>query len=898
MIYFKKYPGRKLILLFGDLIFIIISLAWIPWVILYYLKLSETPSGIRNILVLSLFTFFLISGGYQAISIVMGYLLFILFIYYCFRAVIDRDYPDLFRIIKVNLIWILVTAGLCLVIVISLRNIFDYTGRYAGMTLEQSMEIPFTPRSLISLLTPFGVAKNPGFFGTDISMANLYMGIIMSGFFIAGLFFRLKTELRIILVFGFIFLLASFGQYLTVREVLYKFFPLMDTFRIPGFLRVFILIPVIITGGVAIDTILKEPERSRKWIMAPFALAGVSLLTLLIWSILKITGNGSVFTDNSVGFTDRIKDASVYEHILIHSVIQLILLVPFLIFFRRKRKLKFIIPVFILIEMFLAVQMNIMYTGCSPDFKPLVVRAEIRERPQGFPLPSPLMTSENTDGTAAFEPLWRNVNIFNKSVSFDAFTSFKLEGYKYLEDQVPSLKNAILRNQLVYLSDRIFNEDDHPPDTMQNFHPKDLFLSREDYLYTNKENLRGIPGDTVFLTDFSPNGIRTFTSTKQSQVLTLMQSDYSGWEVLVDGMQAPHFTSNRLFISLLLPPGNHIADFVYKDNILKAAFIFSYLVLLIIIFYIILDFLKERSPNPYRIFLPACTMFLTVTGFVLFLNNLRQKRPQKIYNKYADMAAEILSNRPAQAKCIFMVDNPEQMERIIGESVNKADYEIYNYCSPEMITQIEHDLGRRKPDKLLLACINIRLWPEIRYMLNNFYSGIKVLDRTRISSISQYSAELPEPENTLFSTLNDFESVIGGWSGDITSLDTVHSCSGIYSNRLDSANSFSYTFSMPLSEITGKKKFTVNISAEVMLPEDVNAFLVLQIIRNGKTTGYYTRIISEAVIENNVWRKVFLSKQIRYKLKPDDQIKVYMWNNSTGKMWMDDFIVEITLPDN
>lgn len=877
-------------------LFIIVSLAWMPWVILYYLKMSEARSGSRNVLVLSLFTFLLISGGYQAISIVMGYLLFILFIFYCIRALIKRDYHHLFRIVKVNLAWVLVTTGLCLVIIVSLRNVLEYVDRFTGMTLDQAMENPFTPRSLISLLVPFGVAKDPGFFGTDISMANLYMGIFMLGFFLTGLFIELKTELKILLVFGFIFLLASFGSYLSVREVLYKFFPLMDIFRLPGFLRVFIIIPVIVMGGMAIDATLKKPERTRRWIIPAFTIVAVALIIILIWSALKIAGNGFIFTDHSMVFMDKMKAASIYEHVLIHCIIQIILMVLFFILFRRKKRLKFIIPAFVLIEMLLAVQMNMMYTGCSPDFHPMAIRAEIKERPQGFPLPLPFNISGNTDGASAFEPLWRNVNIFNKSISFDAFTSFKLKGYKYLEDQAPLLKKAILQNQLLYLSDRLYNEDDHPPVSMKTFHPKDLFLSQADYIKLNKEPLRSQPGDTVFLTEFNPNEIRTFTKTKQPQVLTLLQSNYKGWGVLVDGEPVPHFTSNRLFISLLLPAGDHEVAFVFKNEIVKTAFIFSYLILLVIIVLLALGYLKEFYPNPFKVFLPAGIMILIMFSFALILNNLRQKQPARIYHKYAEMADEILRNNQAQTQCIFMVDDPAQLERIIGESVTEADYMVYNYCSPSVITQLWNDLSRVHTDNLFFASINVRLWPEVSYILNDLYPGIIKTDRTRISSIMQYTAGSPEPEESLFSTDNDFESLMEGWSGEKIFLDTTRSCSGRFSNRLDSLNSFSYTFSLPRSEITSKRKFIVNMSAAVLLPENLNAFFVLQIKRDDKTIGYFTRNIGDAVIERNVWRRVFFSKQIRNKLRPEDQINIYVWNNSTGKMWVDDLKVEVTLP--
>ncbi len=879
-------------------LFIIVSMAWMPWVILYYLKLSENPTDKRNIMIFSLFTFLLISGGYQAISIVMAYLLFIFFIFYCIRALIDKDYNRFFRIIRANLAWVLITTGLCLIIIASLRNVFDYVDRLSGISLEQALADPFGPRSLISLLAPFGVVKDPDFFGTDISISNLYMGIFMLGFFLAGLFIKLKAELKILLVFGFIILLASFGHHLPVREVLYKYFPLMDMFRIPGFLRVYIIIPVIVTGGLAINTAIKEPGKIRKWLIASFIVTGGSLLLLLSWSVLNISGESSVLMDPNIDFREKTESTSLYEHVLIHSIIQIILMTSFFLLFLRKKRLKLIIPIFILTEMFIAVQLNIMYTACSVDFHPLAIRAELKERPQGFPLPPPYEIAGNSDRAASFVPLWRNVNIFNKTVSFDAFTSFKLKGYKYLEDKVPLLKEAILRNQLVYLSDRIYDEDDHPPNGLKRFHPGDLFFNSADFEKITGKNLNSSPGDTAFLTGFNPNKITTYTKTRKQQVLTLLQSNYKGWKVFIDGKQVPHYTSNHLFMSVILPAGEHEITFEYRNPVVKATFIISYSILLIILVFLSLNYLKTIHKKPIKILLPAGVFVLILIAFVLFLNNLRRNRPGRIYHQYAEMAKDFAGNNKTETQTIFMVDNPALLETIIHKQDNRIKFTVYNHCSPAIITRFWHDLSKNPTDNLLFSRINTRFWPEISYILKDLHPGIKKVHSTPISTMMQLRGKPVKAEEYLYSSFNDFESERENWKGNIQFPDSTRAFSGKYSNRLDSANKFSYTLSIPRSDMTDRRKFIINMSAAVILSEKADAFIVLQTKRDNQTTGYYTRNIHEAITERNVWRKVFFSKHLRYKLKPEDQINIYIWNNSKGILWVDDFGVDVTLHDD
>jgi hypothetical protein len=615
-------------------LFIIISLAWAPWSVLYYLKISEEPFDYKNILILSILTFLLISGGYQSLSIAFAYLFFIFFVYYCIKSLIKRNYHSLLTILKSNLVWVAITTGLCLVIISSLPDTFRFVERLSGLSLKQSQSIPFTPRSLISLLTPFAVARDPGFFNTDISMTNLYTGIFMFGFFIAGLFLKLKPELKILLIFSFIFLLASFGDFLPVRKWLFNFLPLMNLFRIPGFLRVLIVIPVVITGGMAIDALIKGTAKIQKWIYVPIISIGLCLITLLTRSLFKISAEQSQSILNKITLTGFPDSFSVYERISFQCIIQISFLLLFIILYYKKVRLKILIPVFVIAEMILALQMNIMYTGCMPYYKPLVIRAELKERPRGFPIPPPTAIFKNTDAAAEIKPLWRNVNIFNKTVSFDAFTSFKLKGYKYFEDENPLLKESILKNPLVYLSDRAYNKAEYKIDEPKIFHPGDLYFSANDFIKLDTENLNSAPGDTVFLTGFSPDEIKTSVKTKDSQVLTLLQSNYPGWKVFIDGEYVPHYTSNNLFMSVKVPSGEHEVVFRYSNKIVKAAFIFSYSLLTLIIFILIWLYINKKYSKPFRIFIPVLLSFFILLFVVLYLNYSRRNLSDRMYNKY------------------------------------------------------------------------------------------------------------------------------------------------------------------------------------------------------------------------------------------------------------------------
>jgi hypothetical protein len=875
-------------------LFIIVSLAWIPWAILYYMKMSEDPQNLRNILILTLFTFLLVSGGYQALSIVMVYLFIVFFLFYSIRTVSKKDHTSFIRIMKANVIWALLTTGLCLVIISSETGIFKYVERLSGMSLDQAQSIPFTPRSLVSLLVPFGVVKNMDFFRTDISMTNLYMGIFMLGFFLAGIFMKLKPELKILLIFSLVFLLASFGNYLPVRKWLYNYFPLMDLFRLPGFLRVLIVIPITVTGGIVIDALLKGKGKLQKWIPRSFILTGSSLIILLIYSTLKILKEEPASGVHGLSLSERLASGSMFTHILIQSIIQIVFVTLFLIlFYVKKVRLNILIPVFVMMDMFTAVQLNIKYTGCSPDFDPLLIRADLKDMPRGFPLPPARNITDNKDAGAGFKPFWRNTNIFSKTVSFDAFTSFKLKGYKFLEDEAPRLKEAILNNHLVYISDRIFNEDEKLIDQQETFHPKDLFLRGKDFMTLDRKNILYTPGDTVFLTWFSPNEIRAHTKTQQSQVITLLQSNYQGWKVSIDGRQVPHYTSNHLFISAQVPSGEHEIIFRYAHPLTSVAFFVSYSIFLAILIILLWGYVGRNHKKPSKIMTLVISLIVFILVLIFMLNHHRRNLPGRIYLKYAKAAIDFNKIHNNNVENVFLVDHPALLEKIMAKSGDQIQYRTHDPFSSLMGSRLWNDLNKNKPDHLLFARINAGSKPETGNLLDELYPEIREIHSTGISTLMQTGDGRMQTDKYLFSVHTDFETIDNKWRGNKMYLDTTNSFSGNFSNRLDSINKFSYSLEIPCSEISGPGISLINISAMVNIPDEVNAFIVLHIIRDDKTTGYYTLNLKEAVNERNAWSKVFFSRYVRITNDCKDKISIYVWNNSKGIMWVDDMDVKV-----
>ncbi len=75
--------------------------------------------------------------------------------------------------------------------------------------------------------------------------------------------------------------------------------------------------------------------------------------------------------------------------------------------------------------------------------------------PEGFPLPSQHAIAKHTANASMFLPAWKNTTVFTKRVSFETSNPFIFDNYYKLIEEYPVLKDSVLKNPIVYLSDQI-----------------------------------------------------------------------------------------------------------------------------------------------------------------------------------------------------------------------------------------------------------------------------------------------------------------------------------------------------------------------------------------------------------------------------------------------------------
>ena len=551
----------------------VISACWLPFVINYYLKICNEEKYINSFKA-AIFLFLMITGGYPAFTIILFYLLVIFFIYYCIHFLKLKNKTDLVKFLARNVLFLILTILLSAGILLSIYEASPYITRIGQFTLTKALFCPFSPQSCISFILPFATVKNIEFFSTDFSMSNAYFGILMFLFFILGIFIKKPFQFKILFYFGLFALAASFGNYLPVREFLFNYVPMMNIFRFPSVFRLFTIIGFLFIAAYWLEKFLNNNfDKSRKSLKISL-ITLISLLILFIMTILFYE-NTAVFSFLQNDLFTFSKTSSLLQHILFQCAIQLVIVGVFMfIVWKVKERSKFIkytIVVFA-VELIFNAQLNEPYTTYYGEFSAKNSNNHIKKFPSGFPQLPDVKLSDINSSELYYGPFWKNVNIFQKKISPEGFNSFVFTGHEYFKEQSPLLFKKTIDNKIVFLCDNVFDEKDIKVFEKDSVYKSNrLFFKEKEFEQLKGQSFINKNSDSAKLVYFSPDSFIVKTNTENKQIITLLQNNYTGWEVLINQNTVKVYTSNNSLISAILPAGKNTVCFIYRNKGIKIA---------------------------------------------------------------------------------------------------------------------------------------------------------------------------------------------------------------------------------------------------------------------------------------------------------------------------------------
>jgi len=871
----------------GQEMFGIIAATWTPFVLYYFIRLQKErkfPDVIRT----AVFTFLLVTGGYQAMWAILIYLMIAVFTVYFIRYLTAGDRKELWQLLKLNGTLFLITALSLLVIAITFFQVSAQVGRLSGVSIEDAWFMPFSPRSAISFLLPFATVKDVGWYDTDISMNNAYAGLIVLSFFVLVLFSRRKFLLNVFLVFGLVALLASFGKYTPVRGLLYHYVPLFNLFRHSSFFVFFAVIAIIPAAASGLGSYLSDPVIYRKRLIIIACAFTVVIIALMANSLVAMNHEGFSFLKPAGDFADWLRQPSRHEHIVIHSIIQLIVILVFLLLvIRRSGFTHRYLPVLIVVEMLAAVQLNTYYTVVSAGIDPFEINHILKQKADGFPLPVPGMpVSINTEKNASSSVIWQNTNIFNKTVSFEGYNSFRLNGYDQLADSLPELAGSILNNEIVYLSDKVQPFGKGSPESSTDIGSA-LFVEKQDYRKAFS-TLKRSPGDSVRITGFYPGYAEAIVTCRDKVAVTLLQASYPGWKVTIDGKEAEVFVSNKMFLSVICGPGKHTIIFSYSNRPVFIGFLISYLVLMILITLLIIIHFRHK-PVIFRIIL-VCALWLLLVLLIFNRFDPTSSYGQGKAENYRSAAREVVRSGISHVVC--NTDDGQLMVKSLKEAGFKGSYFLHNLTYQKGLSDLIGCIGQLKTGKIALLSLYAPL-PDVA--LASFRNGWPELIGKQNEASGSLMIFSEGTDINGFSSLNDFEKPVFGWNGSATAMDSLHSLSGRFSDRIDSLNHGSYSFKWHPHSMQTKKPFEVYVKAKVS-GDYTGASLFIQQHRDGKPIHVASVSSGSWQVTPDKWSDIACYGYFPEGVAENDEVRVFFWGNSRSVFYVDDFYVSVRFP--
>ncbi|MES2591329.1 MAG: YfhO family protein [Bacteroidota bacterium] len=578
----------------------IIGAAWLPYIIMNYYKMHLDKSYLRA-LYTSIFMFFNLTGGNHTFSIILIYLFAIISGYFIVTALIEKNKDNVINYIKLNFAFGAVTILFASVVLVAFYQTSPYIARLSGMIYRDAAVCPLSPQSLLSLLVPFSTVNSVDFFNTDQSMCNIYVSIVMLLFIILA-FTNKKTSFeKVLLTFAIICLFASFGAYTPIHKFLFNYFPLINRFRFPSYFSLFSILVFLLLAGKQLAAFIAETEINYKKIIRIAIFIGLSILLLIVIAVIKNQGQRFFFLNKFDSIFDFLRTSSFYQNILFQGSIQLLFIGIFIAVITTSVKKHWfkITCILIILDLFIAMQLNIAYVGVSPA-SPKELHDYLTTLPKGFPVPANNNIIENTEQIGQKHGLYRNTSAFHKRISADVFNSYVFKNYLKLADSFPNLFNSIQKNPLLYFSDVIYSDSEAAKLDSSDITNKTIVLSDYDHSViasTIKNNNPGSAEENIFIKSFNPNELNTKIRSPKTQLLTILQSYYSGWEVYIDNYHSKILVSNYLTMSVLIPAGEHEVKFIYKNPAIVTAAIISYGSFLIAL--IILSFIWIKKNKNY-----------------------------------------------------------------------------------------------------------------------------------------------------------------------------------------------------------------------------------------------------------------------------------------------------------
>ena len=528
----------------------IIGGAWLPWVFHYFDRLIEISKK-GDILKLALVSSLLFYGAYPPITIIVFYILLVKLLLAVLRSSLTKK-----TILPIVLSFLVFLAISCIGL-IGMIDITPHLNRGGQLPLSDTgwgVLTGFLPTEAISsLIVPYAGTAVKGFWGSDISLINCYLGFLPLLFLLFGLASRFKRTWRYSIV-GFFFLLIAMSELTPFRAWLYHL-PLFDKFRFPSLFRLFAIFFFLIASGFAYTELKEQKNTQRK-----LKLFLSSVLGLLCCWFMYLWFSNDLFSLNILldeGLNSFNIKSSFRNKASLNILIHILMIGSLLCYLvRSKEKWKYV-PLILIVEILIISQLNISETVIHFG-DPKIGNKEIksyRSKPMDL-------------------DLTKSMNTFN-----DGYWKEQLTWFRFNQASITKTPSADGNSPFSLLKSKQAKENG---DIALNEYPLIFFADVENEKVVES---RIVENSIEFLEviKLSNNEFEIETNYPKRTNLIFLQNKYPGWRTIVNDKECEIQLVNTTFMSIPLEPGTQNVKLQFRPAKIIYSFYLSLIAFLLVI---------------------------------------------------------------------------------------------------------------------------------------------------------------------------------------------------------------------------------------------------------------------------------------------------------------------------
>lgn len=523
---------------------IIISAAWLPYILLYVKKYCENKK-MFYLLLASMFMGLSILGGYPEIWVATFIILIPYFVVNIGKY--DRWYISIIRAARGYILFGIGTAMMAAIAVIPFLCVSRYVDRLGSSANIYSYNMEMFLSAIIPSFTQYATELDVPM---DVSMISSYIGLITIVILEYALVLKLKNK-WICIACGIFSVLMMLGNNAFLHPIFYKYFPLFKSLRFPSLWRCVLTVFVLILVAEALVVILSEKEKLIVFIKILVCncviFGGVSLITR-VYYFVKLDDYLKSFSYDLVCdaiclFLYALVFVIIYKFRNKYSIINMLLVLSaFVEIFYMQQKLY---PVTATVYD----QQSDLLNGVYPEIAYAKFDMD-NSRNHSIDYTDLERTKSGLDSTSI---------VMNHTLDEQGYLLVKLSYIqKYgnsvhceLASEVPEV---FMTNDVVDQNDVEFDEWLEDAEVS----PYQVYISDKAVLDD------GMLNSEIDIQEFISGEINLSVKQDTSGYLVVQQAYYPGWKVAVDGDEGEIVKVNDVFLGVYLEPGEHQIEFSFN----------------------------------------------------------------------------------------------------------------------------------------------------------------------------------------------------------------------------------------------------------------------------------------------------------------------------------------------